>query len=66
MAPDHFFGPFGLLLNGYWDSFTRVKWSECDVDHSPPSRPKVRNVWCYTSSLPLCLYGVNRDSLVIT
>jgi len=35
-----------------------VKRSENEVDHSPPSRAKVNNVWGYTSSLPTHLHGM--------
>jgi hypothetical protein len=29
-----------------------------EADHSPPSRAKVKNVWSYTSTPPICLRGV--------
>jgi hypothetical protein len=30
-----------------------VKWPEDEADHSPPSNVKVKNVWNYTSNLPV-------------
>jgi len=31
-----------------------------DDDHSPASSAEVKNEWSYTSTPPMCLYGVNR------
>jgi hypothetical protein len=30
----------------------------CEADHSPPSSAKVKNVWSYTSTPPICFHGV--------
>jgi hypothetical protein len=35
----------------------------CDVDHSPPSSTEFKNEWIYTSSPPICLYGMERDNV---
>jgi hypothetical protein len=35
-----------------------------EVDHSPPSTAEVKNDWHYTSALPICLYGMNRDKFL--
>jgi hypothetical protein len=35
----------------------RVKWQRREADHSPPSSAKVKNVWSYTSTPPICLHG---------
>jgi hypothetical protein len=34
------------------------------ADHSQPSGAGVTNEWCYTLSLPICLHGMYRDSLI--
>jgi hypothetical protein len=34
--------------------------------HSPPTSTELKNAWCCTSSPPICLHGVVRDSLVLT
>jgi hypothetical protein len=38
--------------------FLRVKWPECEDNHSPPSNAKVKNVWSYTSTPPIHFHGV--------
>jgi len=35
-----------------------VKWPWHEADHSPPSSTKVKNLWSYTSTHPICLDGV--------
>jgi len=35
-----------------------LKRTGCEDDHSPPSSAEVKNVWIYTSTLPIRLYGV--------
>jgi hypothetical protein len=50
-----------LLSNGYWVSFPGVSKLKCEVDHSSPSSAEVKNEYSYTSTLPVCLYGVERD-----
>jgi hypothetical protein len=39
----------------------RVKWSQCESDHSPPSSVEVKNEWSYTSTDPIDVYGVYKD-----
>jgi hypothetical protein len=53
-----------LLFNGYGDYFPGVKRPERDVDHSPPSNADVMDDWSYTSTPPICLYGVHSISLL--
>jgi hypothetical protein len=50
-----------LLLNGYHGPFRGLKRPEHEIHYSPPSRTDVKNNWIYTSSLSICLHGVNRD-----
>jgi hypothetical protein len=35
-----------------------VKRPGREADHSPPSSAEVKNAWSYTSTPPICLYGV--------
>jgi hypothetical protein len=35
-----------------------VKWPGRKAEHSPPSSAEVKNVWRYTSTLPIRLHGV--------
>jgi hypothetical protein len=37
----------------------------CEVNHSPPSSAKVKNERCYTSTPPICLYGVDRENFTL-
>jgi hypothetical protein len=41
---------------------SRVKQSRCELDHKPPRSAQVKNEWSYTSNLPICLHGVDRDN----
>ena len=47
---DCLWDPSTVMLNGHHDSFLVVKRPERDVDHSSPSRAKVKNKWSYTST----------------
>ena len=35
---------------------------ERDADHSPQSSARIKNMWSYTSTPPICLYGVDRKN----
>jgi hypothetical protein len=37
---------------------TGGSFSGGEADHSPPSSPKVKNAWSYTSTPPIYLHGV--------
>jgi len=50
----------------YRVSFPGVKWPRRDVDHSPPTRAEVRNEWSSTSTPPVHLNGVDRESFIYT
>ena len=41
----------------------RVEWLGSDVEHTPPSSADVKNEWICTSTLAICLYGMDKDSL---
>jgi hypothetical protein len=43
-------------------SFPGVKQQGREVNHSPPSSAEVKNEWSYTSTLPTCLHGVDREN----
>jgi hypothetical protein len=36
----------------------RIKWLECEGDHSPPSSTEVMNLWSYTSTPPISFHGM--------
>jgi len=38
--------------------FLGVKEPGFEADDSPPSSAEVKNVWSYTLTLPVCLYGM--------
>jgi hypothetical protein len=63
-ATDCPWGPPSLLFDGYRGTSPTVKRPELDIDQSPLSSPEVRNVWIYTSTLPilLCLHGGVMDN----
>jgi hypothetical protein len=62
-CPDRPLGLPNLLFSRHWDSFPGVKQSGCEVNHSPPSRAKVKNEWKYTSAAAVCLHGIDRNTL---
>jgi hypothetical protein len=35
-----------------------------EVDISPPSIAKVKYEWSFTSTLPICLHGVRRETII--
>lgn len=49
--------PDWLWINGYQDSFPRVKWPEHEADHSPPSSAETKNDWICISTPPVCFKG---------
>jgi len=51
-----------LWVNGYQNSFPRVKRPEHEADHSPPSSAKTKNDWICTSTPSICLQGVDRHN----
>lgn len=42
-----------------------VKWTACEVDHSPLYSAEVKNVWSHTYT-SICLHGVYRDNFTFT
>jgi hypothetical protein len=51
--PEKFWGPSSLISNGYrWVVFARVKRSERESDHSPPSSAEVKN----SGAIPIRLH----------
>jgi hypothetical protein len=63
--PDRLWGPLSLLFSGYRGSLSRVKRPWREVDHSRPSSAEVRNEWSCTSTLPICLHGVDREKYLL-
>jgi hypothetical protein len=60
-SPDWLWGPSILLLSGVlsW----RGKQSECEVNLNPVPMLRMSGT---ISALPICFYGVNRDTLTLT
>ena len=50
-----------LLSTGCWGSFPGVSKLWCGVNCSPPSSAEVKKEWSYTSTPPVCRYGLDRD-----
>jgi hypothetical protein len=64
-CPDWLWGPPSLLFGGWWGQLLLVvKWPGHEVNYSPTSSARVKNEWSYTSALPVCLLGVNRENYV--
>jgi hypothetical protein len=67
-CPDWLWGPPNLLFNAYLGSFWgggEVKQSEHEVNHSPPSRAKVKNEWSCTSTPHIYLHAYKGTTLYI-
>jgi len=45
--------------------FLGVKWSEREVNHSPPSTAKVENERSYSSTVPICLHLVHGEKSLL-
>jgi len=58
-CPDWLWGPASVLFNGYWGSFSWVKWPGHDVGLSPPSRTKEKSEWSCTSVVRVCIHNVD-------
>ena len=59
--PDRVRGPPSFLSIRYRGSFPGVRWSECEVNLSPPSSSEVNNKWRYACTPPVCPHGVDRE-----
>jgi hypothetical protein len=42
--------------------FPGAKWPGNEADQSPPSSAKIKNVWSYTTTPPMCVHGIFRDN----
>jgi hypothetical protein len=40
-------------------SLSGIKWSQREVNHSPPSGAEVKDEWSHTSNPPTCLHGAD-------
>jgi cytochrome b561 len=49
--------------NGYRESLPAVIRLACDAAHSYPHSKAVKNEWSYTSTAPIYLHGVGRETL---
>jgi hypothetical protein len=50
--PDRLWSPPSLQFNEHRGSFPGKTQPEREINHSPPSRGKIKNEWRYTSTLP--------------
>jgi hypothetical protein len=57
--------PLACLVNGYRSSFLGVMRPERDIDHLPSSSVNVKIECSYTSTPPICLHGMDRDSCTV-
>jgi hypothetical protein len=51
--PDRFWDPANFLFNGYRVVSFALKCPRREVDLSPPSNARVKNMWCYVSVQPV-------------
>jgi hypothetical protein len=58
--PDRLCGPPSYLFM-YRGFFPAVKWPGREVNHSSPSVAEVKNEWIHTSTVPICLHGLDRE-----
>jgi hypothetical protein len=57
--PDQLWGPPNLLSNGYWGALSPgVKRPGREADHSPSASAKVKKMWIYATTTPICLHGI--------
>jgi hypothetical protein len=63
-CPCWLWGPCSLLFNVYQGSFPGVKWPGREVNHSPASSAKIKNEWSYTSAIPICHHGMDRENFI--
>jgi hypothetical protein len=55
-------GPYSLLFNEYQVPFPGIKQPRREVDSSPLYCTEIKNDWSYTSVLPICLRGVDKQN----
>lgn len=61
--PDLLRGPHSLIFDVYWGTFSRVKRSAREVDHSSPPSAEVENELSYTSTPSICLHDAKNGKL---
>jgi len=65
-CPDQVWCPPILLFIEYQCSLLDIKWPWCEADHSSASSAKIKNERSYTSALPVCLNGMDRNNFTST
>jgi hypothetical protein len=61
--PDWLWVQQAFQLMGTDSPFPGIKQLGCEAHHVPPAKVKVKNEQSYTSTLHLCLHGVDREFL---
>jgi len=59
-------GPSCLVPNIYSNSLLGIKRRGHEIYHPSPPSEKIKNKWSYTSTPPICLCGVGKDSFTFT
>lgn len=57
-------GPPSLLFKAYRDSSPGVRRPGCEIAHIPSCSAEVRNGCSYTSTSPVCIYGVDKEKII--
>ena len=59
-CPDQVWCP-PILFTEYQCCVLGIKWPWCEADHSPAYSAKIKNERKYTSAVPMCLNGMDRN-----
>jgi hypothetical protein len=62
---DYLLGPLILLFKGHLGFSPGLKGLKCETNHLPPPNCKLKE-WNYTSTLPMCLHGMDRHTFTFT
>ena len=62
---DRLWGPPSILFSGYRRFFPEANRPMREGDHLPPSGAEVENEWNYTSTLFVCLHGLDRKNVYL-
>lgn len=54
------------VLIGYLNSFLEVRRPSSEANHLPSTCVGVKHEWSHTSTLPMLLFGVDRENFIFT